>query len=193
MTDGFALLAGAQAYLLEAVKGVPADGWSSATPCSEWTVGQVYNHARLDQSALTMQITGVVPIGDPFVPEPAVGADPVAELESVLKRATAAWESVRESEVAPTPMGPMPPSAATAVAALDAALHAWDIARSTGQDLPLDDELAAGISEAAGHVVTFVRDSFGKFGPEVPATGDAGAAARLLAFSGRDPQWRPKA
>ncbi|WP_433893801.1 TIGR03086 family metal-binding protein [Streptomyces sp. CA-111067] len=192
MADGFELLAEAHAYLLAVVKGVPADGWERATPCSEWTVGQVYNHARLDQLALTMNITEVPPSSDPFEPEPAVPADPVGELEAVLKQAAAAWESGRELESVATPMGPMPASAGAAVAALDAGLHAWDIARGTGQELPLGDELAAGISEMTGHVVTFVRDSFGKFGPERPADDGAGHAARLLSFTGRDPLWQPQ-
>ena len=192
MADGFELLAEAHAYLLAAVKGVPADGWQQITPCHEWTVGQVFNHARLDQLALVMNITEVPPNGDPFEPQPAVTADPVAELEAVLEQAMSAWESGRDAESVLTPMGPVSAAAGAAVAALDAGLHAWDIARGSGQDLPLGDELAAGITEQAGHVVTFVRDSFGKFGAELPVAGDAGQAAKLLAFSGRDPLWQPQ-
>ncbi|MFG1811326.1 TIGR03086 family metal-binding protein [Streptomyces sp. NPDC049040] len=193
MADGFELLAGAHAYLLAAAKGVPADGWGSATPCSEWTAGQVFNHARLDQLALIMKIVDVPPPGDPFAPEAAVGADPVADLEAVLKQAAAAWESGRSAQSVLTPMGPMPAEAGAAVAALDAAVHAWDIARGTGQDLPMDDGLAAGVAATTGHVITFVRDSFGKFAPEVPVADGAGPAARLLAMAGRDPLWRPRA
>ncbi|NUP38373.1 MAG: TIGR03086 family protein, partial [Streptomyces sp.] len=110
MADGFELLTAAHAYLLAAVRGVPADGWGSASPCSDWTVAQVLNHARLDQQALTMKIGGTPPAGDPFAPGTEPGADPVAELEAVLKDSAAAWESVRGAETVETPVGTMPPA-----------------------------------------------------------------------------------
>ncbi|MER7705814.1 TIGR03086 family metal-binding protein [Kitasatospora sp. NPDC097605] len=200
--DGFELLAEAHAYLLAAVRGVPEDGWGAATPCSEWTVRQVFHHARLDQLALTAQITGDAPDGDPFAPVDALdgdGRDAVVRLAAVLDGAMKAWESVREAETVPTPMGPMPAQAATAVAALDAAVHAWDIARATGQDLPLTESLAERLEGPAARIVDFVRDNFGKFGPVVDAPdvdapdADGGHAARLLAFTGRDPRWTPQA
>ncbi|MFD0273521.1 TIGR03086 family metal-binding protein [Kitasatospora sp. NPDC127111] len=190
--DGFKLLAEAHAYLLEAVRGVPEGAWGAATPCSEWTVRQVFHHARLDQQALVMQITGDAPEGDPFQPVDALeadGRDAAVQLEALLGAAMKAWESVREAESVRTPMGPMPAHAGTAVAALDAAVHAWDIARATGQDLPLDESMAARLEVPAGQIVDFVRDTFGKFGPTVDVPADACRADKLLAFTGRDPRW----
>ncbi|MFI6874418.1 TIGR03086 family protein [Streptomyces sp. NPDC050400] len=140
-----------------------------------------------------MQITGVQPAQDPFEPADAVSADPVGELELVLRDASAAWTSGQDADSVPTPMGPMPAHLGAAAAALDAALHAWDIARATGQDLPLTDELAECLEEIAGNLVDFVRDSFGKYAPAVPTSARAGAAERLLAFTGRDPNWAPAA
>ncbi|MCX4683147.1 TIGR03086 family metal-binding protein [Kitasatospora purpeofusca] len=192
--DGFTLLAEAHEYLLTVVRGVPAGAWGAPTPCSEWTVRQVLNHARLDQQALVMQITEEAPTGDPFDPADAPadgGGDAVAELAAVLDRAAKAWESVRDAESVPTPMGPMPAAAGAAVAALDAAVHAWDIARATGQDVPLTDSLAEGLESPAAQIVDFVRNTFGKFGPAVEVPADAGRAAQLLGFTGRDPQWAP--
>ncbi|MEZ0067091.1 uncharacterized protein (TIGR03086 family) [Streptacidiphilus sp. MAP12-20] len=189
--DGFKLLAEAHDYLLTAVRGVPADAWGAPTPCNEWSARQVFNHARLDQQALTMQITGVTPAGDPFTPVDELEGDAAAALEAVCAAAMSAWESGREAESVPTPMGPMPAATGASAAALDAALHAWDIAVATGQDLPLSDSLAEGLDGIAGFLVPFVRDNFGKFGAAVPAAEDAGPAAKLLAFSGRDPRWTP--
>ncbi|MFE5710441.1 TIGR03086 family metal-binding protein [Streptomyces sp. NPDC056501] len=187
--DGFKLLAEAHDYLLAAARGVPAGAWGDSTPCSEWTVRQVLNHARLDQLALVMQITGVAPEGDPFEPADAMTDDPVAELTAVLETATAAWESGRDAESVPTPMGPMPADMGTAAAALDAGIHAWDIARATGQDLPLTEEMAEALEDIASKLVDFVRDSFGKYAPPLPAPEGATRAERLLAFTGRDPHW----
>ncbi|WP_405452882.1 TIGR03086 family metal-binding protein [Streptomyces erythrochromogenes] len=187
--DGFKLLADAHDYLLTAVRGVPAGAWGDPTPCTEWTVRQVLNHARLDQQALVMQITGVAPASDPFDPEDATAGDPVAELAAVLTATAAAWESRRDDESVPTPMGPMPAGVGAAAAALDAGIHAWDIARATGQDLPLAEEMAGALEDIAARIVDFVRDSFGKYAPPVVVPEGAGRAEKLLAFTGRDPGW----
>ncbi|MFJ9038344.1 TIGR03086 family metal-binding protein [Streptomyces sp. NPDC102406] len=189
--DGYKLLEQAHDFLRAAVRGVPADGWDRPTPCTEWTVRQVLNHARLDQQALVMQVAPIAPAGDPFAPEDSLGPDPAGELEEVLRAVTAAWESVgRSATDVPTPFGPVPAWLGTAAAALDAGVHAWDIARATGQALPLTDELAAGLQVPADRFVDFVRDTFHKYAPAVPVTAEAGAAERLLAFTGRDPHWR---
>ncbi|MGE7389966.1 TIGR03086 family metal-binding protein [Streptomyces sp. NPDC004126] len=187
--DGFKLLADAHDYLLTAVRGVPDGAWGDATPCSEWTVAQVLNHARLDQQALVMQITGTAPAGDPFEPADTTAGDPVADLAAVLESAAAAWESGRDAESVPTPMGPMPAGAGAAVAALDAAVHAWDIARATGQDLPLTEEMAGALEDIASRIVDFVRDSYGKYAPALTVADGANRAEKLLAFTGRDPHW----
>ncbi|MCF2525852.1 TIGR03086 family metal-binding protein [Yinghuangia soli] len=190
--DGFKLLADAHSYLRTAVAGVAPDAWGDPTPCTEWTVRQVLNHARLDQQALVMQIDPAsTPTSDPFSPEDALAADHVAELDAVFAAATAAWESGRDAESVPTPMGPMPANLGTAAAALDAAIHAWDIAVATGQDLPLSDELAVGLEEISARIVEFIRQSFGKYGPVVEVPDNASPAEKLLAFTGRDPKWTP--
>ncbi|MFG3099485.1 TIGR03086 family metal-binding protein [Streptomyces sp. NPDC048182] len=190
--DGFKLLADAQEHLLAAVRGVPEEKWGAATPCSEWTVRQVFHHARLDQQALTMQITEEPPEGDPFEPADVLadgGRDAATRLKATLDAALKAWESEREAENVPTPMGPMPAEAGAMVAALDAAVHAWDIAAATGQDLPLTEDLAERLEIPASRMVEFVRRSFGKFAPVIEVPADASRADKLLAFTGRDPHW----
>jgi uncharacterized protein (TIGR03086 family) len=190
--DGYKLLAEAHDYLRAVARGVPEGAWGNPTPCSEWTVRQVLNHARLDQQALVMQIVDTPPTGDPFEPLDELGGDPVAELEEVLASATAAWESVgRDAGNVGTPFGPVPAWLGTAAAAMDAGVHAWDIAQATGQNLPLTDELAAGLQIPADQFVEFIRTQFGKFGPAIEAADDAGSSAKLLAFMGRDPEWAP--
>ncbi|MFF7333530.1 TIGR03086 family metal-binding protein [Streptomyces sp. NPDC008150] len=188
----FKLLAEAHEYLLTVVRGVPDDAWERRTPCTEWTVRQVFNHALLDQQALVMQITGTPPAEDPFAPSDTVADDPAAQLVPVLEAAARAWESGADADTVPTPMGPMPARSGAAAAALDAALHAWDIAVATGQDdLPLPEDVAEGLEGIAAQLVDFVRDSFGKYAPPVTPPPGAGHADRLLAFSGRDPRWTP--
>jgi len=55
-----------------------------------------------------------------------------------------------DSDQVPTPFGPMLLPLAAATAAMDAAaVHAWDMAAATGQNRPLEADLAEGIRPAA--------------------------------------------
>ncbi|MFF5493844.1 TIGR03086 family metal-binding protein [Streptomyces aquilus] len=191
-TRGFEVLTGAHDYLREVVAGVPAGAWGAPTPCSEWTARQVLNHARIDQQGYGLAITGGRPDSDPFHPEDALAADPSAQLEEVLRAVAAAYAGLpADSEAVPTPLGPLPLPFAAAAAAMDAAVHAWDIAVATGQDLPLPEELAEGIRPVADHLVDHLRDSYQVFAPARRVPDGAGRAESLLAFLGRDPHWKP--
>ncbi|MFE2608083.1 TIGR03086 family metal-binding protein [Streptomyces mirabilis] len=190
---GFELLTRAHTYLSEVAAAVPERAWGSPTPCSEWTVRQVLNHARLDQQAYGAAITGTGwPDSDPFRPADALDADAQTALRKVLRGVADAYAqlSADSPEVA-TPLGPLPFPLAAAAAAMDAAVHAWDIAVATGQDAPLGEELAEGIRLAADRLADHLRDAYGVFAAAraVPAT--AGRAEALLAFLGRDPHWTP--
>ena len=48
---GWQVLDKGRAMLRAAVAGVPTDGWQRPTPCAEWNVTQVLQHAALDQRA----------------------------------------------------------------------------------------------------------------------------------------------
>ena len=52
----------------------------------------------------------------------------------------------------------MPPGAAAGAAALDAAIHAWDIAVATGQDSPLTPDLARALTPVAKSIVEPLRE-----------------------------------
>ncbi|MEV7560866.1 maleylpyruvate isomerase family mycothiol-dependent enzyme, partial [Streptomyces sp. NPDC089795] len=131
-TTTWELLDQAYATLREAVAGVPADGWDRPTPCTGWNVTQVLRHAAGDQLAHAARPTGGPgPTEDPFAPSGTLAGPPAALLEPALAAAAEAFAGVApdETEVA-VPLPPFSVPAATAVgaAALDAAVHAWDIA-----------------------------------------------------------------
>ncbi|MFB6784350.1 hypothetical protein ACFCX0_45560 [Streptomyces sp. NPDC056352] len=93
----------------------------------------------------------------------------------------------------PTPLGPLPVWLGAVAAALDAGIHAWDIAVATGQDLPLEQELAEGLWAAADQLVDRLRDCFGVFAPALQQARGGDRANTLPAFVGRAPHWRPAA
>ncbi len=196
MTDNQAIevLLRSHAYLREVVAAVPDTAWAAPTPCSEWTVRQVLNHARIDQQAYGLLLTGGRPDSDPFHPEDALDGDPVAQLDKVLTMVADAYAALpADAEQVPTPLGPMPLASAAATAAMDAAVHAWDIAAATGQNRPLGTDLAEGIRPIADQLVDQLRDAFHVFAPARETKEGYDRAEALLAFLGRDPHWTPAA
>ncbi|GAA3838635.1 hypothetical protein GCM10022226_71160 [Sphaerisporangium flaviroseum] len=75
-----------------------------------------------------------------------------------------------DTETVPTPLphGDLPTPVAAVMCALDAAVHAWDIAIATGQPSPLDDELAGHLLAAAQGIVEPLRQ-WGAYAPVVEA------------------------
>ena len=143
---GWDVLDEARAMLRAAVAGVPADGWQRPTPCSEWNVTQVLQHAALDQEVWEAVVAGTETSGEnPFAPSGQLGTEPLAYAEAALDASTQAWTAIDgDAGLVPTPLpqGAMAPAAAAGAAALDAAIHAWDIAVATGQPSPLIEELS---------------------------------------------------
>jgi uncharacterized protein (TIGR03086 family) len=190
--QGIEVLARSHDYLREVVAAVPGTAWAAPTPCSEWTVRQVLNHARVDQQAYGLVLTGDRPDSDPFHPADALDGDPVAALDKVLRAVADGYARLpADADQVPTPLGPMPLPFAAATAAMDAAVHAWDIAAATGRNRPLGADLAEGIWPAADRLVDQLRDAYQVFAPALKMKDEYDRAETLLAFLGRDPHWTP--
>ena len=81
----------------------------------------------------------------------------------------------------------MPARAAISVNLVDSTTHSWDIARATGQDAHLPNELAATVlAIGQGFITDDLRKLVG-FDPPVPVAPDAGPTEQLVAFLGRQP------
>lgn len=194
MTTTWPLLAEAHDALRNAVKGVGADQWDLPTPCDQWTVTQVLQHAAGDQLAYYAAITGGDgPSENPFAPSGTPLADPLAHVTAATEAAAQAWASVAADDAeVPVPVPPNLLDAVTGVGAcaLDAAVHAWDIAKATGQAQPLTEDAATAILTAAKQIVEPLR-AWGAYAPALePQDGDDAVAA-LLRYLGRDPEWTP--
>ncbi|MEV0475188.1 TIGR03086 family metal-binding protein [Streptomyces prunicolor] len=189
---GIEVLTRSHDYLREVVAAVPETAWAAPTPCTEWTVRQVLNHARIDQQAYGLVLTGDRPGSDPFHPADTLDGDPVAELDKVLRAVADGYAHLpADADQVPTPLGPLPLPIAAVTAAMDAAVHTWDIAAATGQNRPLGVDLAEGIWPAADRLVDQLRDSYRVFAPALEVTDEYDRAEALLAFLGRDPHWTP--
>ena len=187
------ILDSAHALLRDATNALTAADLTRPTPCSQWNVTQVLQHAAGDQLAYAARITGQGgPVEDPFAPSGVLTGAPADLVEPALAASAAAFATVDPAGTAPTPLphGALPAATAAGAAALDAAVHAWDIAVATGRPSPLDDELAAQLLPVARAIVEPLRQ-YGAYAPALESRDNDGATAELLRYLGRDPHWTP--
>jgi uncharacterized protein (TIGR03086 family) len=174
------------------VRGVAAEDWYRSTPCADWTVTQVLQHAAGDQIGFAAFITGGPgPSEDPFAPSGKLDASPLTVAEEAIKASAGAWatigKDVQEIPV-PLPPGKMPAELGVGACALDAAVHAWDIAVATGQPSPLTPELARKLMPVATTIVEPLR-AYGAYAPALEAEEGDDDVAALLRYLGRRPNW----
>lgn len=189
------LLDQAYAALRSVTAAIPATALGAPTPCDQWHVGQVLQHAAGDQLAYAGRLTGGPgPAEDPFAPTGTLAGSPAELLEPALAAGAEAFAGVLPgtAEVAvPLPPFTLPAETAVAAAALDAAVHAWDLAVATGQASPLTPALAAALSPAARLLAEPLRGF--AYAPALAPAPDpeADPAGALLAFLGRRSDWTP--
>jgi uncharacterized protein (TIGR03086 family) len=163
------------------------------TPCTEWTVTQVLQHAAGDQLAWAAALgVGAGPTNNPFAPSGHLKTSVSDLLEPSLATACTAWAAIgHDNQAVPTPRprGELPAPVAAAACALDAAIHAWDIAAALGQPGFLSDDLAEQLLPART-VIEPLRQ-FGVYATALSPQPADGHAAELLRYLGRDPRWRP--
>jgi len=148
------------------------------TPCAEFTAHDVGQHL-LDSIGQLGALAG----GSVVNPEHGSLENRVSVMAA---QAIDAWRVVDLDGTVPGPGGDMPASFAAGILPLELALHGWDLAQASGQDVHISDELVGYLQTVAGSVVPASRRN-GTFGPEVPADDNATPVDRLAAFAGRTP------
>ena len=129
----------------------------------------------------------VTRIGDPvqlFVG--AAGATFADETAALV----AAWAAPGAEEGTTGSMG-FPARTVANMALGDLTVHAWDLARATGQEFTPDPAVVDEIGPALAEMAPMARQG-GVFGEPVEVGDDASAFDRVLALTGRDPHWQPK-
>lgn len=159
-------------------------GWERPTPCTEWMARDVVTHLA-DWTPFLLLGVGRTP------PDPALS--PIerwrfvaAALESILAEPAEA-----ATEIETGPPGRMPVSQAIAMFVTgDVVFHTWDLARSIDLRVELDAEILADQLAGMEPLEAEIRSS-GHFGAPVEVSVGATVVDRALAFTGRDPAWRP--
>lgn len=178
-TDRYRRLAG---ELATAVAAVPADRWSSPSPCEGWTALDVVRHV-VDTSGMFLGF-----IGRSLGGIPSVDDDPHAALTAATGAVQAALDE--PATAAQTFEGITGTSTFEAAVdrflSFDLVVHRWDLARATGGDEHIDPDDVRRLTEAAHAFPEGMRGPRA-FGPEVEPAPGADDRDRLLAFLGRRP------
>ena len=166
----------------------PAGVGDHPTPCSDYDVSELVGHLQ----GVVRRI-GVVMSGEPFHLAPA-HVDSTEWLAD-WRSGRAGTEAVLADDASlardvSVPWGTVPGGAALGGSVGERTAHAWDLARATGRE----DLLVADLGEAPlpPYREVLPADARGgpiPFGPVVEVDEDAGAYARLVAWTGRDPKW----
>ena len=175
-------------YALGVVLAVTPELLSRPTPCREWDLRMLLRHASESLAALGEGIgTGRVSL-DPAAEDGDLAADPARAFRDRACRLLDAWTSPGyQRQVIEIAGCPLPASVLAATAALEVAVHGWDISRACGQRQPIPRALAIDLLVIAPVLVPGTgRHPLFAAPVTVPAT--AGPSDRLAAFLGRTPR-----
>jgi uncharacterized protein (TIGR03086 family) len=165
------------AVLQHVLRGIGEDDLTKATPCTEFTVGQLEAHLLGSLSSLTSLA------GSTLVP--ASAGDLESRIADAARQAVESW--VERGLEGPVQAGPqeLPAAIAASILSVEFLVHAWDFASATGQKVAVSDEVATYVLGLAEQIITpELRERAGFF-HAVPISADAAALDRLVAFSGR--------
>lgn len=161
------------------IDAVRPEQYGLSTPCASWTVADLIEHIAGAQLMFAAGL-GV---------DAESGADDLTlKFHQAAAASLAAFgaDGALDQLVAFGP-GQVPGAVAINFAAGDMFVHAWDVARATGQSTDLDPELADQLLAIMGQALqpAFRGPEGAAFGPEQNAPDGATAADRLAAFTGR--------
>jgi uncharacterized protein (TIGR03086 family) len=168
------------ATFADTIAAVPADRWSSPSPCEGWSALDVLQHV-VDTQSLFRGFVGLEPTGAP----PAAD-DPLAS----FRAATAVVQAdLDDPAVASTSfqgfLGETTYEAAIdRFANTDLVVHRWDVAKATGVDVRIDAADIDRVCAVAAGLGDTMR-SPGAFGPELSVDESADPQTKMLAILGR--------
>lgn len=158
------------------------EDWSAPTPDTEWDTRALVLHVIREQQRAHTLLAG----GDdsPIRLEP-VAADLRSEWRRVTDQLRAAARAVDPAAVLQLGRDAVSALELLQEQVADVTVHAWDLARATGSDERLDDELVAAVWELFAPQEETLRAS-GLYAAPVPVDETAPLQSRLLAITGRD-------
>jgi uncharacterized protein (TIGR03086 family) len=168
------------------VDPLPPESWRWATPCPDWDVRALVNHVVGENRWVPPLLGGatVADVGSALDGD-LLGDDPVAAWHESLGPAVEAIGATPLDSTVHLSFGDFPAEEYLWQLTADALVHAWDLARATGQDETLPAEVVDGCARWFDGVEEAYRAA-GAIGPAVEIDG-ADPASALLGRFGRNP------
>ena len=164
------------------------------TPCAGWTVADLLSHLSVQHRGFAAAARGAggdLAVWSPQPPAP----DPVADFLAATSEVLTAFgadgvrgRGFRLPEISATVE--FPAARAISFHFIDYVVHGWDLARSIGTGLDLDQPVLDAAWEVARQVPDTARDRPGSpFGPRMVVPPGAPLLERIVAELGRAPDW----
>jgi uncharacterized protein (TIGR03086 family) len=165
------------------VERVRPDQFDDPTPCTEWSVREVINHVVTGNLFFVHLATGSPPPGGGV---DHLSDDPATAFRDSVRAVSAAFEADGFLDrVVPAPFGDTSGGTLVDMRRNELTVHAWDIAKATGQSTDLDPEVVAACTASYTASLRQKNRNATPFGEVQPAPPGATDADRLAAFLGR--------
>jgi uncharacterized protein (TIGR03086 family) len=181
--------------------GIADDDLTAATPCDEWTVGDLLDHIMDFTRAFTQAAQKLTDAPGTSTPAPVPSAADLppywrSRLPVLLEELATAWKDPAAWTGSARSGGATMPAVAAGTAAVnELAVHGWDLARATGQDYAADPRILEALIEflsPSQKVAAEDEPSQKVRAEDEPNQEDEPALLdQVLVLSGRDPRWRP--
>jgi uncharacterized protein (TIGR03086 family) len=170
----------------------PAD-WEHPSPCSGWQARDVLGHVGTAVDFGTRLLRGEQPAWAPADPPgTAVVGDPGSWWRELVEPARSAVADADLDQVLDSPMGRRTIGEGLAFPAVDLFIHGWDLACSAGLDVDIPPEAMQFTHSIIDPVPAEQVRSARVFGQELDTSPDATPMQAFIAWTGRDPNWRPQ-
>jgi uncharacterized protein (TIGR03086 family) len=189
--EGARLFEPSISYALLAVVAVTPELLTRPTPCRGWDLRMLLRHASESLAAIAEGIeTGRVG-PDSAAEDGDLAADPARAFRDRAGRLLDAWTSPgHQRQIIEIAGCPLAASVMARAAALEVAVHGWDISRACGQRQPIPRAVATGLLAIAPLLVPRA-DRHPLFAAPVTVPATAGPSDQLAAFLGRSIRWPP--
>lgn len=157
--------------------------WSAATPCAGWSARDVVNHL------VTWYPVNLRNAGIDLSLAHDLQADPAGTWFTFVEAVRGLLADPEQANAVFTAGPDEGGTVAQATAGFllpDIFMHTWDLARSQGNDVLLDEAYATRNLAGLETLGDALRET-GQFGPPVAVSPEAPAGVRLMAYVGRDP------
>uniref|UniRef100_A0AAU2VUJ0 TIGR03086 family metal-binding protein n=1 Tax=Streptomyces sp. NBC_00008 TaxID=2903610 RepID=A0AAU2VUJ0_9ACTN len=181
------LLDAAAAGALPVVRGIDDSRLGGPTPCAEYDVRALVSHL----SQVVVNFTALAAREEAEFGEmpDAVTGDWRSRFGERTAALVDAWARPGAEDGTTGAMG-FPARTVGHMVLGDLTVHAWDLARATGQEFVPDADVVDELAPAMAAMAPKAREAK-VFGEPFPLPEGASPFARVLALTGRDPDWRP--